>query len=522
MPFDHIVVVMMENHSFDNLLGDLGRNRPDVDGLTFDSTGNATNSNPNGANPPAEVSSFACPNTTQAKNLTQSWKATHEQINGGAMNGFVRSEKGASEAMGYYGPAVLPFAYSLASTFTLANRWFSSVAGPTYPNRRFLLAGTAFGGTATNKDEVLDAFEKPPPNGTIFDRLSHHGVSWADYSTDIPMTLVVPRILVDHLRHHHRRSRFLEDCRAGTLPQVSFVDAAAGALSSIASSLTALPKIVKEALDRLDPGETEEDPDDIYYGERWAHETVEAVLRSPAWARTLLIYTYDEHGGYYDHLPPPAAIAPDGIPPKPHLDPGDDRAQVEPACAHEPRRKRCHDHGLSRPGASAAPGPAALAGTIRSRAVRTSHQDRLTLGLISPRGSGRRPEVGRERGGFRPEGRPRRSSCSRRRRTLLPVHSPLPGRPGARSTKEVLICRHFLHRGDRFVAHQRECHDRARLPSHVHSHSLTGFYWSAWAASGCSRGVPGSFGGVAVSSCRVYSSSSSSTRHAEPSHLIMK
>ncbi len=130
------------------------------------------------------------------------------------------------------------------------------------------------------------------------------------------MTLVVPRILVDHLRHHHRRSRFLEDCRAGTLPQVSFVDAAAGALSSIASSLTALPKIVKEALDRLDPGETEEDPDDIYYGERWAHETVEAVLRSPAWARTLLIYTYDEHGGYYDHLPPPAAIAPDGIPPK--------------------------------------------------------------------------------------------------------------------------------------------------------------------------------------------------------------
>jgi phospholipase C len=316
MPFDHIVVVMMENHSFDNLLGDLGRNRPDVDGLTFDSTGNATNSNPDGAGAPTEVSSFACPDTAQAKNLTQSWKATHEQINGGAMDGFVRSEKGASEAMGYYAPAVLPFAHSLASTFTLANRWFSSVAGPTYPNRRFLLAGTAFGGTATNKDEVLEAFEKPPPNGTIFDRLSHHGISWANYSTDIPMTAVVPRILVDHPLHHHRRSRFLQDCRAGTLPQVSFVDAAAGVLSSIASSLTALPSIVKEALDRLDPGETEEDPDDMYYGERWAHETVEAVLRSPAWARTLLIYTYDEHGGYYDHVPPPAAIAPDGIPPK--------------------------------------------------------------------------------------------------------------------------------------------------------------------------------------------------------------
>jgi phospholipase C len=321
MPFDHVVVVMMENHSFDDLLGDLGRTRPDVDALTFDAAGNATNSNPDAGNPLAQVRSLPCPNTAQAKNITQAWKATHEQIDGGKMDGFVRSEKGAREAMGYYTPEVLPFAYSLASTFTLANHWFSSVPGPTYPNRRFLLAGTAFGGTATNKDELLAAFETPPPNGTIFDHLSEHGLSWASYSTDIPMTLVIPRILTEHPLHHHRCSKFLEDCKAGTLPQVSFVDPATGKFSSIADSLNALPKIVKEALDRLDPGESEEDPDDMYYGERWAHETVEAVLRSPAWPRTLLIYTYDEHGGYYDHVPPPAAIAPDDIAPK--LGPGE-------------------------------------------------------------------------------------------------------------------------------------------------------------------------------------------------------
>jgi len=321
MPFDHIVVVMMENHSFDNLLGDLGRTRTDVDGLSFDPGGNATNSNPDGATPPAQVTSFPCPNTAQPKSITQSWKATHEQVDGGAMDGFVRSEKGAKEAMGYYTPEVLPFAHSLASTFTLATRWFSSVPGPTYPNRRFLLAGTAFGGSATDAGELLAAFERPPPNGTIFDRLSEHGITWADYSTDVPMTLVIPRILTEHPFHHHRRSRFLEDCRAGTLPQVSFVDPAAGSLSAIANSLGALPKIVKDALERLDPGETEEDPDDMFYGELWAHETIEAVLRSPAWPRTLLIYTYDEHGGYYDHVPPPAAIAPDDIPPK--LQPGE-------------------------------------------------------------------------------------------------------------------------------------------------------------------------------------------------------
>jgi phospholipase C len=319
MPFDHIVVVMMENHSFDNLLGGLGRTRPDVDGLTFDASGKATNSNP-GLGPQDEVTAFPLADTAQAKSVTQSWKATHEQINGAAMNGFVSSEKGATEAMGYYTPEVLPFAYSLASTFTLADHWFCSVPGPTYPNRRFLLAGTAFGGTTSEPGEVLAAFDTPPPNGTIFNRLSEHGITWANYFTDIPMAVVIPRILPEHPFHLHPRSKFLQDCRAGSLPSVSFVDPAMG-LSSIADAIKGLPKIVKDALDGLDPGETEEDPDDMYYGERWAHETVEAVLRSPAWPRTLLIYTYDEHGGYYDHVPPPFAVAPDDIPPK--LQPGE-------------------------------------------------------------------------------------------------------------------------------------------------------------------------------------------------------
>jgi phospholipase C len=74
-------------------------------------------------------------------------------------------------------------------------------------------------------------------------------------------------------------------------------------------------------VDDLDPAETEEDPQSMYYGEAWAHRVVEALLHSPAWSRTLLIYTYDEHGGYYDHVAPPAAIPPDEIPPK--LQPGD-------------------------------------------------------------------------------------------------------------------------------------------------------------------------------------------------------
>jgi phospholipase C len=315
MPFDHIVVVMMENHSFDNLLGELSRTRQDVEGLEFNAAGEAQNSNPSVAGGPSDVPSRRLEDTGQAKNITQSWKATHEQINEGKMNGFVSSEKGQPEAMGYYPPTVLPFAYSLAETFTLADQWFCSTPGPTYPNRRFLLAGTAFGGTTSDPGEILKAFERPPPNGTIFDRLSAHNISWADYSRDIPMTLVIPRIVLEHFDHHHRYKRFLDDCRAGTLPQVSFVDPKMGTLSAIGNALSLIPEEVKLLLDALDPGETEEDPDDMYYGERWAHETVEAVVRSPAWPRTLLIYTYDEHGGYYDHVPPPVAPVPDDIPP---------------------------------------------------------------------------------------------------------------------------------------------------------------------------------------------------------------
>jgi phospholipase C len=320
MPFDHLVVVMMENHSFDNLLGAL----PGVDGLTLDGAGKATNSNPGTIGTAADVTAFPVPNTAQARNVSQSWKATHEQINGGLMNGFVQSS-GAVQPMGYYTPAVLPFAYSLARAFTLANRWFCSVPGPTYPNRRFLLAGTAWGATVTADHTLLDP---PPPNGTIFDRLSDQHINWCNYFSDLPMTSVIPSIVLTHADHHAPISKFFHDCQAGSLPAVSFVDPRIGVLSSIGLPLASAPALVKEALTELGanfqdvgPAQTEEDPQDMYYGEAWAHSVVQAVLQSPLWPRTLLIYTYDEHGGYYDHAPPPSAIPPDSIAPR--LQPGD-------------------------------------------------------------------------------------------------------------------------------------------------------------------------------------------------------
>ena len=320
MPFDHIIVVMMENHSFDNLLGAM----PGVDGLTFDPQGNATNANPGTPHTKPEVVAFPFPDTAQAKNVSQSWKSTHAQINGGQMDGFVQSS-GAAQPMGYYTEQTLPFAYSLASAFTVGTRWFCSVPGPTYPNRRFLLAGTAWGNTTTAPDTLLNP---PPPHGTIYDSLSSHNIHWGNYFCDLPMSAIIPSIILKHTRHLHQIAKFFHDCKSGTLPDVSFVDPGIGVLSSIGLPLATLPSVIKDALrllgasfERSDPAQTEEDPQDMYWGELWAYGILQAVLNSPQWPRTLLIYIYDEHGGYYDHVPPPAAIPPDNIAPR--LQPGD-------------------------------------------------------------------------------------------------------------------------------------------------------------------------------------------------------
>jgi phospholipase C len=310
LPYDHIVVVMMENHSFDNLLGALARSgQPRADGLRFSRAGIAQNSNPGAGGP---VRSFPFASTAQGPDVSQSWNATHQQIDGGRMDGFVRSVQ-AEQPMGYWTSEVLPFAYSLAGTFTLANRWFCSAPCQTYPNRRFLMAGTAYGDISTDTESLKDP---PPPNGTIFDRLSAYGISWRNYFTDLPQTAIIPSIIEKYPANLAPIAQFYLDCSLGSLPAVSFVDPEFGALSDVGSALRTVPGLEALGAKLETTGGDEEDPQDMSYGENWAYSVLDAVLQSPAWSRTLLIYTYDEHGGYYDHVPPPAAIAPDAIAPE--------------------------------------------------------------------------------------------------------------------------------------------------------------------------------------------------------------
>ena len=272
---DHIVVVMQENHSFDNYLGMLGKG----DGFTLDGHGRPTNTNPDPSG--GYVRAFHETDTLQAGHVTQSWDASHLQYGGGRNDGFIGPESSSDWSMAYYTGEEIPFYYSLARAFPLCDRYFCSVLAQTYPNRRFLLAGTAFGLIATVDSSITGI----PPNGTIFDRLDAHDISWASYATNVPFLYVISDIVKKNPSRMKTIDQFHADARSGSLPAVSYVD----------------PNILTG---------TEENPQDLSLGEYFVSTVVDSLLNSPAWGRTLLVWTYDEHGGYYDHVPPPPAIPP--------------------------------------------------------------------------------------------------------------------------------------------------------------------------------------------------------------------
>ena len=311
-PFDHIVCLMMENHSFDNYFGMLPvQGQPLADGYAFDAAGRPVDSQPV---PGGYVLVQHATSECQPKDIPGGWTGTHEMVDGGRMDGFARASPGGDSTMIYWDRSDLPFYYSLASTFCLANRWFCSTLAPTFPNRRFYLAGTAFGNTETDPASLTDP---PPPNGTLFDRLTQYGVSWGNYFVDLPGTGVIPSIGEKAPQNMHSIGQFFADCRAGTLPAVSYVDPEFGATDEGKALISVFgePNTTNVGEGLATQGGDEENPQDIQYGESFAAQVVNAVLASPLWPRTLFVWLYDEDGGYYDHVPPPAAILPDSIPP---------------------------------------------------------------------------------------------------------------------------------------------------------------------------------------------------------------
>jgi phospholipase C len=286
---EHVVVLMMENHSFDNLLGMVPHQVPgraSVDGWHF-RHGKPTNFNLDSSGNKVIASHGSSPCQLDGE-PSQSWNASHESWDTGLNDGFVKAS--APVAMRFWDKTDIPFTYSLVEHFPIGERHFCSVLGQTFPNRSYLFAATSQG---TINDTIAST---APANGTIWDRLDAHGIDWGVYyepgSSSYPSFVLVPGsdTAARMATRVHDFNQFLSDVAAGKLRQFTFLDPNYGTTS-------------------------EENPQDIQLGERYIAQVVNALMRARTWKHTALFLTYDEHGGYYDHVPPPAAIPPDSIAP---------------------------------------------------------------------------------------------------------------------------------------------------------------------------------------------------------------
>ena len=272
IPIKNVVVLMKENRSFDHLLGKLHDTlQPDSEGIppTF------SNTDRNGAT----VAPFHEPTTCVSHDPDHQSLGMHAQVNGGQMDGFVTSAAYSTGTdghfvMGYYDSTDLPFYTWFASTFALADRHFPSVRSGTYPNRNYLLLATADGVSATG------AGFPNPSTPTIFDALDAAGVTWGVYS-DGSLLSGTLNWTMSH-KGAHPFAEFLKALDDASLPQVVFVDG-------------------------IDNVEDEHPTGDVQRGEAWTRNVYQHAISSKLWPGLALIWTYDEAGGFADHVPPPGS-----------------------------------------------------------------------------------------------------------------------------------------------------------------------------------------------------------------------
>jgi phospholipase C len=285
---DHLVVLMMENRSFDHMLGHLAMDgRREVDGLR------GTETNPfDGATFPV----FPLETTVFCDDPGHNGSDVDEQIAGG-MKGFVanfaaqpkREQESPGRVMGFHTAAQLPAYTVLAREFGVCHRWFSSVPGYTWPNRLYSITGTSAG----ERDGVPIDFDDPPVYDfrSIFEVLEGYGVPWTYYFNDLPFPVLLRRFVQDGAFSHKLRPfrEFLDVAQRGELPAVSWIE----------------PPFLN--LDDDNPAADDHPPGDITAGQRFVASVYRALAASPLWQRTLLVIVYDEHGGFFDHVEPPTA-----------------------------------------------------------------------------------------------------------------------------------------------------------------------------------------------------------------------
>jgi phospholipase C len=313
---NHIVVLMQENRSFDHMLGYLYANANNMspNGQPFEGlTGTESNPDANGNPVPVYQITSSTPNAYYMPGADpgEGYTATNDQLwatdtapaSGTlpTMSGFVKDfaytigwesadtsgdwnivpGTTASEIMGCFTPESLPVLSTLAKGYAVCDYWFSSAPTETLPNRAFTCAGTSQG----HLDDVTTAYTCP----SIFGSLTKAGISWAAYGYnsdplvryDFPDTASAPET------NFGQFTDFQAAAAAGTLPAFTFLEP-----------------------DFSATGNSQHPNYDVALGEQLIHDVYEALRTGPGWPQTLFVLTYDEHGGCYDHVPPPWGATP--------------------------------------------------------------------------------------------------------------------------------------------------------------------------------------------------------------------
>jgi phospholipase C len=302
---DHFVVLMLENRSFDSLLGNLYPGRADFDGLTgdeynLDAAGNKISVWCGGGIDAADMS-------VPTPDPGEEWTDINMQIFGVPdpspvaaqspdMSGFVRNYQAQTDqpaaaydpkaVMHYYTPLQVPVISQLAQQFAVCDRWHASAPCQTWPNRFFVHTATANGYENNSPPHF------PYDMKTIFTTLADNSRTWNVYFHDMPQSITLSDLWLKP-GHFHFFEQFQQDAKLGQLPHYSFIE----------------PRYFADASMPSD----QHPPHDVTLGEQLIAAVYNAVRNGPGWAKTMLIITYDEHGGCFDHVKPPAATPPGAV-----------------------------------------------------------------------------------------------------------------------------------------------------------------------------------------------------------------
>ncbi|KAL0379987.1 UNVERIFIED_CONTAM: Non-specific phospholipase C3 [Sesamum angustifolium] len=298
-PIKTVVVLVQENRSFDHVLGWMKSINPEIDGVTGKESNLLSSSERIHY---SDQSGFVEPDPGH------SFQATYEQIYGvpwdqasasghnlsPTMEGFAQQaesiQKGmAKTVMNGFRPESVPVYKELVQEFAVCDRWFSSAPTLTQPNRLFIHSGTSYGATANDTKMLVEGY----PQKTIFESVEEGGFEFGIYYQYPPSTLFYRNLRkLKYIRNFHQFDlHFKRHCEEGKLPNYVVIEQ-------------------RYFETKLVPGNDDHPPHDISEGQKFVKEIYEALRSSPQWNEILFVIIYDEHGGFYDHVPPPVTGVP--------------------------------------------------------------------------------------------------------------------------------------------------------------------------------------------------------------------